>query len=52
MTHGVNEREKYEKQKRERSKQSTSIAAGGARVDKREISEMTLEKRMTNNKKK
>jgi hypothetical protein len=35
-----------------RSKQSTSIAAGGARVDKREISEMTLEKRMTNNVKK
>jgi hypothetical protein len=34
----------YMKNKRERSKQSTSIAAGGARVDKRDISEMTLAK--------
>jgi hypothetical protein len=44
MTHRVNERGIYEKQKEREANKCKSIAAGGARVDKRDISEMTLEK--------
>jgi hypothetical protein len=40
----VNELRIYEKQKREKQSKNRSITAGGARVDKRDISEMTLAK--------